>query len=769
MSFPKLKENLYLAFDKNLLLFLGKLSVMTLEDFTVSEGKVTTFRRVPLTDHWLLCEHEDVSVDFWYIKRKRFFPSVPKSTDDADEDGDNIAETEIAVAFNFHEDSSFKVEEGTRDNLSMPSNREEDFTEVVIESNPLRLMVSKDSMPIYSFLPTKTAAFKFIVQADFVLATNRESVVEQDPYNQQLIQQLINLITEIFQEFALYLQFQSDLVSGSGPNSCPALSQLCEIYDKHKLVITPQAVIALIPRPYSCSIHKEIQNLSQQVCYNLRNCHIFLSAGGVLCDAATLVVTQVYPDVVTEFLPENILFRLIGKRFPHPSLVLDEDLVAHFDICYLHAAQIVDCLEVAVSETGPYVEAVERINVVSRLLVVLVVLTTEELPNSFSRFSATAPATTTGASKRSNVTRNNLGPVPSAVTKKQLQQQVQSAGANLPKTRQLSLDLLNRLKKLPIWPLTSGIFASSAARTLFLQSNDDLPKMVSSYMAQYLSQFIHIVDETLFDSADTISRNFGALLKGFVAANFKSTVGHFGLHYLTSTMLLSNVLVPALTNREQSPTVDQACALLACTYLCSDKSRSLVDDFQHAGVWIPAVGVQESNDKKYKGNKNWNTDSDHVVYVSTVREAKDENAANSIDREVHFGPEFSYSATSRLLITLMKQIGWKYVHPKLYCLIYDIAFRDGFDNVKYKNELFNTISAKLSSDAGVTNLKTFLKKAGVINFFKGYKSNNSTGSVGIAPSLSNVLSRLLANSVPVCVRGQLLRKQPALFLFQSHR
>ena len=764
-SFPKLKENLYLAFDKNLLLFLGKLSVMILEDFTVGEGKITTFRRVPLTEHWLLCEHEDVSVDFWYVKRKRFIPSAPKSTDDVDGD---IAETEIAIAFNFREDSSLETEDGGGGDNLAKTNKEEDLLDVAVESSPLRLTVSKDSMPIYSFLPTKTAAFKFIVQADFVLATNRESLVEQDPYNQQLIQQLSILITEIFQEFALYLQFQ---ISGSdsGLNSYPALSQLCEICDRHKLVLSPQAVVALLPRPFSCSIHKEIQNMSQQICYNLRKCHIFLSTGDVLCDAATLVAIPIFPDVIADFLPESILFKLIGKRFPHQSLVLDEDLHAHFDIKYLRATHIVDCLEVIVSEAGPYLEAAERVNVISRLLVVLAILTTEELPNSIHRSSATA---TTGAPKRSNITQN-LGLVPTAVTKKQLQQQVQSAGASsLPnKTRQLPFDLLVRLKKLPIWPLTSGSFASSATSTLFLQSNNDLPKKVSSYMAQYLSQFIFVVDEALFDSADTIARNFGGLVKEFVAVNFKSKVGHFGLHSLSSAMLLSNVLVPALTNRSYSPTVDQACALLACTYICSDKTRSSVDEFLYGGLglWIPAVSVRESKDK---GNKTWTTDSDQVVFVSPVREAAPDESSednNNIDREVHLGPELFYSATSRLFSTLMKQIGWKFVHPKLYCLIYDIEFRDGYDNAKYKSDLFNSIGSKLASDQGAMSLKTFLKKAGVINFFKVYKSSGSASGIGVAPSLSAVLSKLLINSVPVCVRGRQLRNQPALFLFQPHR
>ena len=750
-NFPKLKENLYLAFDKNLLLFLGKLSVMILEDFTVAEGKLTTFRRVPLTDHWLLCEHEEVSTDFWYIKRKRFFPSVPKSTDDIEGD---IAETEIAVAFNFREDSSLEAADSGVDNLAAESSKkEEDDVDITVERSSLRLTVSKDSMPIYSFLPTKTAAFKFIVQADFVLATNRESLVDQHPYNQQLIFQLINLITEIFQEFALYLQFQIDLGSGSSSDNKvnpPALSQFCEICDRYKLVLTPEAVVALLPRPYSCTIHKEIQkNLSEKICYNLRNCRIFLSTGGVLCDAAALLVSPIFPDVVTVFLPESVLFKLIGKRFPHPSLVLDDDLRFHFSIKQLRAAHIVDCLEEAVSEAGPYLEAAERVNVVSRLLVVLAILTTEELPNSVNRSNAT-----TGATKRPNNVRN-LGPIPSAVTKMHhLQQQPgPSTGTSVPKTRQLPLDLLSRLKKLPLWLLTSGVFVSSEASSLFLQSSNDLPKIVSQCMAQYLTHLIHVVDEAFFNSADTASHNFGGFLKEFVAVNFKPTVGHFGLHSLTSTMLLSNVLVPALIDKNNSPTVDQACALLACTYICSDKARSMDNFLRAAGVWIPAVNVRGSKDK------GWKADSDHVVYVSTVRDATEETtaAATNIDGEVHLGPEFPTSATSRLFSTLMKQIGWKFIHPKVYCLIYEVEFRED-----KKDNLFTDIQVKLSSDSGAANLKTFLKKAGVINFFKGYKGNGS-GSVCTAPSLAALLSKLLANSESVCLRNS----QSSLFLFQS--
>lgn len=168
-----------------------------------------------------------------------------------------MAETEIAIAFNFQEDV-----------LEIPTECDDEDSGKYLEAGrtrrTLRLAVSQDSMPIYSFLPTKTAAFKFIVQADFILATNRESIREQDPYNQQLIAQLIRLISDIFEEFSAFLQYNLAASGGDGGapleplHSPPYLASLLEISDRNKLVLTPAAVVALLPRPFSCAIHKEI-------------------------------------------------------------------------------------------------------------------------------------------------------------------------------------------------------------------------------------------------------------------------------------------------------------------------------------------------------------------------------------------------------------------------------------------------------------------------------------------------------------------------------
>ena len=66
----------------------------------------------------------------------------------------------------------------------------------------------------------------------------------------------------------------------SGVDSMPPeLRALLEIiHVKNNLKIAPDVAVSLLPRPGSCKGHKEIQNLSQRVCENLRHCPLFLSS-----------------------------------------------------------------------------------------------------------------------------------------------------------------------------------------------------------------------------------------------------------------------------------------------------------------------------------------------------------------------------------------------------------------------------------------------------------------------------------------------------------
>ena len=762
-TFPKLRENMNYVFDKNLLLFLGKLSVMILEDFSSSTGQLTSLRRNKLSEHWLSLRYENISsgreessTDFWFVSRRKFQPALPRS-DDVD-----AYETEIAVALHFQEESE-QSEEFEDFNSQHPASKiftesevcssqeylepSEQFEDIDFQypagknsveskSRSLVLKASKE-LPVYSFLPTKIFAFRFIIQADFVLSTNRESIVEQSKFNQILFAELVKFITSIFNDLSLYLTHSTQpglldhgkIESESSNSLLPELQPLNEIrHVNSNFKIAPEAVISLLPRSGACKGHKEIQLLSQRVCENLKHCPLFLSSKKVICEAATIITVQPQHKLILEILPEDILFKFASKRYPHSSLELDDDLKLSFGIQPLNASLIVECIEALFSPVNEDLDRTYRINTLSRLLMSLDIITSREPPVVLGASSISSVLQKVDVTKIKPFSVDPRNPKRTAPNK-----------SYRSKSRQLPADILKRLTRIEMWPISTTKFVSSGSVALFVPCDSNLPPIVMKCISTHLSSRINVIHEDMLHEVESIAKDCGQRFKDFILNNFKPIVDKFGLHPLSNSTLMSNFLKPELTNSSETPTVKISCALLACAFLCKDW-RDLGPT-----LWVPTVKVRDfklPNHRHTKINVSWGDDSEDTVFIKNYT---DNDVDTDIDGVVHLGPEFENSASSKIFSTLLRQIGWKVVHPLVYKIILGIDERDDSTHSE-RIESYEEIRRKFEESRECKPLRQFLKKIGISNFFRAVHLTNTSGEL-VIPSLSAVLSKLLKNSI----------------------
>ena len=158
------------------------------------------------------------SQSLWLIRRKSFNPGMSRLIDT-----DVVTSTEIALGFQFHskepsidalcggynydddidtsgmseaQEPRFKgINIGSTD-FSLPrvdgknSASAVDYTHIELRGKKTVRLCGTNTFPVYAFLPTKASIFPFVIQGDFVLPTNRESLMEGNVWNQTLLHQV---------------------------------------------------------------------------------------------------------------------------------------------------------------------------------------------------------------------------------------------------------------------------------------------------------------------------------------------------------------------------------------------------------------------------------------------------------------------------------------------------------------------------------------------------------------------------------------------------
>lgn len=145
--------------DPTLLLFLHKLKTIEIQNSGGAANRITRHDKDDSTE----IRHSK-GKDFW--KMVRVSLTVPPHIHE--EKREEVHETEVTLAF------------------PLKQNREANAT-----LQP----------PVFAFLPTRPYGFKFIIQADFLVTTNREGIHENKAWNQWIRDEIANAFLQAVEEF----------------------------------------------------------------------------------------------------------------------------------------------------------------------------------------------------------------------------------------------------------------------------------------------------------------------------------------------------------------------------------------------------------------------------------------------------------------------------------------------------------------------------------------------------------------------------------------
>jgi hypothetical protein len=791
MNFAKLQENLKKVFDPNLLLFLKQLSIMILEDYAYAGQKSSFFRlertNLTQTKNWIMCSSQqqnyEMKSNIWYVKRTQFQPTVPRK-DELD-----IAETEIAIAVHFEEEA----DEALQLLNDLDTNAEEDDFDIAAInkklqkasnkkfSNKPRLMLSLPSTlyPVYAFLPTRMTVCKFIIQADFILVTNRESIEEQHAYNRQLLEQIQQLIVELFQELVAYCES----VMLHSQTSAGQFAGLLEIIERNKLDVAPSAIVQLLPKP-SNTISNVFKELNTSICTQLSSTtRLFLSSAGKFVHASEILYTHhLSPDTcpIEQLLPDSLLFSLSKKYYLDSSIQLDEEMLDLFQISKATSSFVVDCI-VAFAATIPDsipTGTLESAKVFDQTL--------KKLSGLWILLHRLFESETVSASILQSKSQSTQvsGPTPTQVRRK--------APPPSKRARTLSPENVKKLQQIAIWPVhtMNGIkFLSCDNNILFLppaaapSSNSKKPNFDNSSvrLANCLKFFrdkMNMIDDTFLTNIEEVlsSCNFNHRYVNSLAVSpithlIDFVKQHFGASIVSHepNVIFEKIVKPTLQNAERKGSsirsIDSiqprvCCVMIAYAFIVVKGDNRLQNLFETC-CWLPSVIIGEPNENQ-KGFR-WLEDSDTVSLQSLKH---NEVGNNTI--EVHMGVEIEDSGVKILInnLTALRQCKYRILHPLSTFLAFNAnQLPDNIDDRKLRAQISDFIYSNMGDPRYKTELSQwmmFLEKLNVIKFFTIYK-NPSTSKYG-SETLQSFFSELFKNAEPVDIQESIVLDGLSLYL-----
>ena len=353
-SCTKLKKNLETDFDPNLLLFLNKLEKMTLEDCNlnkriehvrnnISLRWISLTSRIEYKQHNSLKNiiHNDVvllnknnenlqsyfvkkdrdgdDVSYWFVCRHAFDPKMARLRDQ------NIVDmTEISIAIKFRvnnitnmvdsDESVFRNIPGSINNNKISST---DPSLVAMNTNKVELCLDTTRLlPIYAYLPTKTAILKFIIQGDFVLTSSRESLNESSDWNLMLLENIPRLFVDMLKELIIRKITESMKSSSKIDNKYfVSLDNTIEnsMPDNFILNMSFEDIFDLLPRHQYCSTRPVFKELSNKIFQTLRTEKFLPSCDFELCQPSKLVSYSHLKFDPSVYVSEDTLFKATGE------------------------------------------------------------------------------------------------------------------------------------------------------------------------------------------------------------------------------------------------------------------------------------------------------------------------------------------------------------------------------------------------------------------------------------------------------------------------
>ena len=514
--------------------------------------------------------------------------------------------------------------------------------------------------------------------------------------------------------------------------------------------------------------------------YSLLQSEAFvLSKGGVSCKPPQLIAIFHLSFDPSLYIPEELLFAATGYRYPHEMLTgcLNSERAILLHMEKFQVNTIVICMEYLAAHWAGENSAMSHerpLQQLCGLLLCLDLVASSGLPEGSSR----------RPQGHLSDSRSQMIPV-QAMKKMSKGFQSSTVGSS-----RLPLQVIGKLRKLKIWPLSSGTFISLDKDVLFVNPVGGLSKSFSVSQTNCLQMFqeghLLMLCEELFAAAALMGKDFDRRIRAFLLRNFESSAAvPGGIEELTAQKVIKTIILPAYSSIKlpgeiesktatdsdngnsnevfKSPiTRETAAAYLAFLYTSfgheiagGGKPSAIVLEMTHTlkehGVIVP---VRTAREVPRKQTLKW--------------EASDQNPCQRVksspveppSREIHLGVEIRDSSTCQLALlpisTALRQLTWSIVDPLVACLIFSDKKQNLVGKLRVSSLLHEDICHMFSS-AAIPNVewdywKAFLNVLGVVDFFDVYNVGTSTEVSMKAPHLLKVLNHLVQHGVPVCTQ-----------------
>jgi hypothetical protein len=530
-KFDKLQRDVAEVFDDQLILFLNKIHSMIFEDQSFHRSIIHS--KMTLSPQWFkiistytnfFSIHRQVTESYWY---KRTISISNQSSSSLD----HLESTDVSIAIKFHEQVSSD-------------------DDVEGEKSALSLDLRTGCLPIYAFLPTKICLFPFIIQADFLLSSSRESILEDHDWNQMILRQIPALFCDVFHELSTWA---IDLLTNDD-NEARKASNTTTDCGMH-VEISYSDLFVLLPRYYSLVKESNVfLSVIKHIYQQLEDLPFLLSIDRRACTPKQVYLLQEgfqFNLDLMQVISQDSITRATGRVFLHEacSVSIDKELTKNLQMQYFNQHVIIDCLKTNYAATSSH--------------------SVEEIPID---------------SKVDDIVRYLLA---LALFEK-------SHGQILGNRSQafLSSKQIDFLGSLPIW-LTSTlpVLHKLEGEVFLVRDNVAIDRCVEA-----VRDDIVFLDEKMTQLADALIKDGKNLLTSFLLRSFKSSQSSFRINELTTETVVKRIII-AKIKKEQVLAQDFASSAAVIVLLhrlfssCNDKflvlecKKALHDH----GIFVPVV------------------------------------------------------------------------------------------------------------------------------------------------------------------------------------
>eukprot|EP01031_Cornospumella_fuschlensis_P025502 gene25502-30787_t len=699
-----LMNNIEDIFQGKLLLFLNKLSHMIYSH--PRSHMLTEHRKFQLSNNWVSIQemqstssHRGSNVHksqegFWFIEQFKFAPVVLRNEVELDE-------TIVALGF------AFKETERRFADQDLPLDMEDDVAsnnKQCVSIKVLRPDISPMLLPLYAFLPTEMRYFQFILQADFLLSTSREQVLENNAWNISLLSKVPALFIDLLSEMASWC-----FEKGKSTDKCPRLMSIVE--NGYEIHLEPSDLLQYVPSE-SVDMPSDFKHVTRLIYAGLQNVSFLQawdgeprSAGQLLC------ISHLSFNPCTYFNKEQFDLYI--------SPALDYRIFAKDDDDYTLDSRLSHQLGVPLFDGHVVVEAMRSLET--------------QIAAGAIEFEV-AVELITGL----------------LLCLKEMQREVMTMSKSISKGFAVRADFqswFQILRSLHIWPTQDNKFVSLEHQTLIVEGPMGGAASSLEHMTKEQRNCLDIftghlprLHDSMFACAKNVLFNGHTQLRAFLLDNLKSGGKHTGgLNIITAETVLQSIIKPAYESaagaKEDRVTY---CAFLAFLYHCEQNRRDVLTSslkhFPFDSIIFPTLRFR---------NQLWEADSKFATRKASLKRVCD---------EIHLGAEFTDSAVSMLQGADEKRSAvvmedWCVLDP----LVTAFAFGKPANTLLHSGALSAAAIRALFDDIRSDEMnkwKEFLLKRGVVNGFGIYapESLNTTPWHACCPTICIMLARILRSA-----------------------